>query len=431
MMFLRKKERCFIFCLIFISTFFFFSAVRPTFANVEDIRQKIADRENAIKKLEEEISATEKQINSSRSEQKTLKSAIAVFDAERKKFLAQIKITEKKIEAREFEIEVLGLDINDKIKRVGVLKNGLAAAVRFQNAMDMESLITAYLNNPKMSDLWNYLDQSTEVKKALLDKTEQLKNLKENLEKDKNSAELIKKQLVNLKSELNLSKKSAENSKNEREKLLKATQNKESEYQKILAKQLATKEAFEKELLEFESQLRFEIDPNSLPPSGKKVLRWPLDINIKITQYFGKTAFATANPQIYNGMGHNGIDFHAPIGTPIKSSASGFVAGFGNTDIACPGASYGKWIMIEHRNGLSTLYAHLSSFSVVSGQEVQEGETIGLSGNTGYSTGPHLHFTVFASQGVRIMERRSKVCNGIYIMPVADYRAYLNPLSYL
>jgi len=97
----------------------------------------------------------------------------------------------------------------------------------------------------------------------------------------------------------------------------------------------------------------------------------------------------------------------------------------------CPGASYGKWVLVRHTNGLSTLYAHLSVISVSVGDQISGSSVIGYSGNTGYSTGPHLHFTVYATQGVEIMDRKSRVCGGIYTMPIADLRAYLNPLSYL
>jgi murein DD-endopeptidase MepM/ murein hydrolase activator NlpD len=115
----------------------------------------------------------------------------------------------------------------------------------------------------------------------------------------------------------------------------------------------------------------------------------------------------------------------------VRAALAGTVKGVGNTDSVCPGASYGKWALIEHENGLSTLYAHFSLIKVSAGQTVNTGEIIGYSGDTGYATGPHLHFTVYATQGVRIMQRKSAVCRGSYMMPVADLKAYLNPLSYL
>ena len=102
-----------------------------------------------------------------------------------------------------------------------------------------------------------------------------------------------------------------------------------------------------------------------------------------------------------------------------------------NTDLVRGCYSYGKWIMLKHANGLSTLYAHLSLQSVSVGQQVATGQILGYSGNTGYTTGPHLHFTVYASSGVQILNRRSSVCGATYTMPIADLKAYLNPLLYL
>ena len=167
-----------------------------------------------------------------------------------------------------------------------------------------------------------------------------------------------------------------------------------------------------------------------MPSTGSGVLAWPVD-SVKITQFFGKTSFSTQNPQVYNGKGHNGIDLRASVGTPIKAALAGTVEGVGDTDTVCPRASYGKWVLIRHANGLSTLYAHLSLIRVGPGQSVSTREIVGYGGNTGYSTGPHLHFTVYATQGVKITALKSRACRGTYTIPVADLKAYLNPLSYL
>jgi murein DD-endopeptidase MepM/ murein hydrolase activator NlpD len=122
----------------------------------------------------------------------------------------------------------------------------------------------------------------------------------------------------------------------------------------------------------------------------------------------------------------------ASSGSTVRAARGGVIAGTGNTDTTCPNASYGKWIFIKHDNGLSTLYAHLSSINVSPGQSVAVGEAVGYSGNTGYSTGPHLHFGVYATSGSKITSFPSQSCkNKSYTMPVADVKAYLNPLSYL
>ena len=89
--------------------------------------------------------------------------------------------------------------------------------------------------------------------------------------------------------------------------------------------------------------------------------------------------------------GYNAVDFGASVGTPVVAAASG------NVEKSVPAGwngGYGKFLVIRHDNGTKTLYSHLSSVLVSRGQRVVEGETIGYVGDTGRSTGPHLHFEV-------------------------------------
>jgi murein DD-endopeptidase MepM/ murein hydrolase activator NlpD len=86
---------------------------------------------------------------------------------------------------------------------------------------------------------------------------------------------------------------------------------------------------------------------------------------------------------------HEGIDFAAPYGAPVRATADGSVATIGRGD---PG--YGNLIELRHANGIRTRYGHLSGFAsgLHVGARVQQGETIGFVGSTGLSTGPHLHY---------------------------------------
>lgn len=89
--------------------------------------------------------------------------------------------------------------------------------------------------------------------------------------------------------------------------------------------------------------------------------------------------------------GYNGVDLAAPTGTPVVASASGDV--IISRDYGWNGG-YGQYIVIKHSNGSQTLYAHLYANIVSSGQSVVRGQVIGYVGNTGKSTGPHLHFEI-------------------------------------
>ncbi len=86
---------------------------------------------------------------------------------------------------------------------------------------------------------------------------------------------------------------------------------------------------------------------------------------------------------------HNGIDIVNGMGTPVRAAASGRVVHVDNQI-----GNYGRFVIIRHPDGFQTLYAHLDSFSVRNGQTISRGQQIGRMGNSGRSTGPHLHFSV-------------------------------------
>lgn len=85
---------------------------------------------------------------------------------------------------------------------------------------------------------------------------------------------------------------------------------------------------------------------------------------------------------------HNGLDLAAAKGTPVKASGSGQVVAVGWR------GAYGRVVEIDHGQGLTTIYAHLDKYIVKKGQKIAAGQDIGQMGNTGRSTGPHLHFEV-------------------------------------
>ena len=192
-----------------------------------------------------------------------------------------------------------------------------------------------------------------------------------------------------------------------------------------MKEQLAKKEIFEKELRDYEAQLQFILDPSKLPSAG--VLSWPLD-NIFVTQQFG----AKTGPHRTYTSGHSGVDFRARSPLPVKAMADGIVNGVGDTDVICPGVSFGKWILIEYGNGLSSTFGHLSLIKVYEGQRVRRGEIVGYTGGTGRVTGPHLHVSLYVSSGVKVSIVPSKSCVGkILKQPIAAISAYLDPMYYL
>lgn len=426
--FIKQLIIFFIFCLL-IGEARSFNLARAI--SVDELKEAISDRQTLIKKLDEEIKQYENKIDATRQQGASLKKEIQQIDLTRQQLQTNLTSTQNKIIVVDTNIKSLDKNIQTTEEKINTDKNVIAEALREINKQENINLAETIINSNRFTDLWANLSRIQSLNNKLNDHLTSLRGNKQILEVNKNQKEQEKSKLSGLKENLSDQKKAVDITKQVKDNLLTETKNQESTYQKLLADRKKKKQDVEAEIAKAEAELRYALDPSKLPSTGSGVIAWPLTKRV-ITQYFGNTDFAQKHQSVYNGKGHNGIDLAANIGTAVYAAENGEVVGTGDTDITCRGASLGKWILIRHDNGLSTLYAHLSSIKVSANQRVKRGESIALSGNTGYSTGPHLHFGLYASDGVKISSLKSKVAGcGTYTLPIASYSAYLNPLNYL
>ncbi len=420
--------------VILLSIFLIALSIHTVFvfgATADQLQSQINEHNQTISQLQQEIAEYQSKLDKTSVEAKSLQSSIQTLELNAKKLGADLNLTQNKISTTDLTIAQLSGQISTKQQQINANKLALADTIRNINESDSNSLFQTMLVYPNLSAFWGQVETLHQFQTKVDASVLTLQGLQNDLLQNKSLTEVKKGDLVGLQNQLSDQKTIVEVNKDQKNKLLVQTKDTEVGYKNLIADRKAKEKAFEDELNAIQAQLKLVIDPKSIPASGTGVLTWPLARHL-ITQYFGNTAFAQAHAAVYSGQGHNGIDIAASIGTPVMAAAAGTVLGTGNTDQTCPGASFGKWVMIRHNNGLSTLYAHLSVIKASQGDTVNTGDVIGYSGMTGYATGPHLHFTVYASQGVKIMSRASIACGGAtYTMPIADLKAYLNPLNYL
>lgn len=403
-------------------------------SEIDTLKNQINESNSRLKDIEKEIAEYQEELKKVGGEKTSLQKAINQLELERKKVQTEINYTQNKIGATDLEINKLIIEIEDTKSSIELNKGAIAETIKSLNEVESTSLVEILLQYGNLSDFWNKIDELDQFRKVISNEVTDLASLKELLSEKYNTNTQKRSELIDLKEQYSDQNEVLSGNKEEKNKLLNATRNEEAAYQKLLKEREASRALMLKELRDFESKLQFILDPNTIPPQGTAVFNWPVE-TVRITQLFGGTEFAKQNASVYGGRAyHPGVDFGVPLGTKIFAPLAGVVRTTGNTDLVPGCYSWGKWTLIDHANGLSTLYAHQSVQSVVAGQTVTTGEVIGYSGNTGYSTGPHLHFTVYAKAGVSVRkfnEIKAVTSCGAATTPVAATDAYIDPMQYL
>ncbi|MDB5194082.1 MAG: hypothetical protein JWN50_96 [Parcubacteria group bacterium] len=401
-------------------------------AQATDVQSQIDTIQKQRDQLLAEQKTLQSQLDALGQQSSTLTGNIKTLDATRTKLLNDLKITQNGIAATGLQIDKLTQNISQNQSEIQRHEDAITSALKELSAYDNHTVVYDLLTYSNISDVWTDTANLSSIQDKLQGEIASLKNTTDALAKNKASAEAQKQSLASLQTQLSGQKKVVENTQSAKQKLLTDTKNQEAAYQKLLAQNIAQEKAFEAQLFLYESQLK-AASPTSAPSAEHSILSWPLK-KITVTQQFGKTS---SSGRLYASGTHNGVDFGTPVGTPVMAVRSGVIKAQGNTDLQPGCYSYGRWILVEHDNGLSTIYGHLSATLVSTGQAVTTGEVIGYSGGqpgadgAGYSTGPHLHLGLYVTAGVTVQRYSTSIgCKNVSI-PIANPTDYLDPLAYL
>ena len=197
---------------------------------------------------------------------------------------------------------------------------------------------------------------------------------KAELEANKAGAEQAKQDLVSRKADLT-------NQYAEAEALVYEIQNNQEDYKEVLAELDAEEERIRKEIVEMSKKLAAQNAADQAKAGG---YIWPTD-----SRYITSTVGGRESPGGIGSTNHKGTD----IGR-VGYTSSIYASKAGTVIVSQYSSSYGHYVVIAHGSGNTTLYAHMSSRKVKVGDQVKQGQVIGITGSTGNSTGPHLHFEI-------------------------------------
>lgn len=360
----------------------------------DSLRQAIDQKAVELQKLQVERDNLEKGLSQVGALKTSLNKEIKTIDYNINQLNFSIQANKLTLQKLGLEIESLGNDVHGierdiDMKRVAIRE----LLVRLQQR-DRENFLVTFLRNASLAQSVTEIQNIVLIQSNLSSVAVQLREFQTQLVKKLSENEQKKKQQEREKATLVNRQYIVLDQKSEKEKVLGQTKAQERLYTQQINELDKKQEEISSIIEEFERQLRASFDPSLLPIKRAGVLGFPVD-NTAITQCYGATPFAA---RAYGTKFHTGVDFGVPVGTPLFAVLDGKVVASDNNDKGTSRFNkfqYGKYVVIEHDNNLSTLYAHLSRYAVQKGDIVKKGDVIGYSGNTGYAYGPHLHFGVY------------------------------------
>jgi murein DD-endopeptidase MepM/ murein hydrolase activator NlpD len=349
-----------------------------------------------LEAVEEKIGAAEEREGVLTSEIAAMKDEISALEGQVAALRTQEAIAEEELAAKEGELEQAEDELREALDRLETLRGRLKRALvnlrerlvaiyTYGSTEDITAVVLSAEDYGDMVARTEYFDAINESDEKLAERVRSLRDEAKKLVRVRKIAKLTiekaRDQIAAKQQRLEVTRSTLESregallaARAKRRHALNGIQGERHEHEEVAAE---IRGEIAQEIAEATGGLPLPAGP--LPSPSAAGLIWPLEGTV--TSGFGYRW----------GRMHEGIDISVPEGTPIRAAADGTVI---LMQSEYESGGYGNYTCIDHGGGLSTCYAHQSSFATSVGASVSQGDLIGYSGNTGHSTGPHLHFEV-------------------------------------
>ena len=336
--------------------------------DADAIRKEYQDLQDQINNKRKEMDDLKNQLNNIKNQKANTQQQKNLLDQRNAALQEEINLLEEQI-----DVTTRSIAANEALEKQQT--ELFHKQIRSEEEQGTISYWSVLFKATSFSDLVSRIDFINEIVRYNQQVIKNLRDTRQQLADDKAALEEQNESLT-------ASKKELEGEISESMRLLaeyiKTEEGKQAEYDAIKAEE----EALDDLMAAAEAKAR-ELGLNDIAGTVGGYI-WPCNGIRWITSMFG----GRQSPGGIGSTNHKGVDIGTPMGTPVLAAKSGTVTW------ASWNGGYGNCIIISHGNGNSTLYGHLSGYNVSTDQQVTQGQVIGYSGNTGNSTGPHLHFGI-------------------------------------
>ena len=350
-------------------------AAAVTWADVNDLKDEAGDLADQRKELESQLDA----LADDKSEALKRKD---LLDQQITNLSSQIRNVEAQISTYETLITQTEAELAEAQEKEEAQYELFCSRVRDMEKRGTVSYWSVLFRATSFTDLLGRLDIINEIMDADQAVIDELKALQEEIETKKTELETSKKESEAAKADLVTKKNDLDVQRTKANQLVQEIESNESEYQSTLDAIEAEEESIQKKIVQLSQQLAAQNGSSSSAALGGYI--WPVSSR-RITSPFGprNTGISGASTN------HKGVDIGGVYYTSQVHAAKA-----GTVIISTYSSSYGNYVVVSHGSGNTTLYAHMSSRSVSVGDYVNQGDVLGITGSTGISSGPHLHFEI-------------------------------------
>lgn len=371
-------------CALFSQNSFVFAE------SATDLTEQIQNKKQSITELQRKIDDYNKAIAIKRKEALTLKNQLDLIGNRIEKTQLEIQQTDTEIGATKSELQLLGLAISDKEIDIEKRQNWVASLLRSIHRDDQISTLQMVLTKQSVSEMITEKQHIAELQKNIVEGMKELDEAKIKLDAKQKEQEDRKKQLEKFTTQLNSKKESLTGEKSRKNELIVETKSSEKKFQTLVDSLKQQARRTESEIFSLEEQQRQKLKKaGKLAELGSFNAIWP------VPSHYVTAQFHDPDYPFRHIFEHPGLDLRAPQGTAVRAVSAGYV---GTAKDAGMGYSY---ITLIHGAGFATVYGHMSSISVKTGQFVEAGDILGYSGGTPgtrgagpFVTGAHLHFEI-------------------------------------